>query len=87
MGRNLRLQTQRLCTLCDLNKVEDEFYFLMSCPRYAHQQCYVLNQDFPSVAHLQLTDQFITDCRGFHELQIFVYKLLKLPEPQGRLAL
>ena len=29
--------------LCDLNKVEDEFYFLMSCPRYAHEQCYVVD--------------------------------------------
>ena len=45
MGRSLRLQTQPLYALCDLNKVEDEFYFLMSCPRYAHEQCYVLDDD------------------------------------------
>ena len=43
MGRSLLLQTQRLCTLCDLNKVEDEF-LLMSCPRYAHEQFHVLNR-------------------------------------------
>ena len=43
MGRSLLLQTQRRCTLCDLNKAEDEFYFLMSCPKHAHEQCHVLN--------------------------------------------
>ena len=53
---------ERLCNLCNLNEVEDEFHFLMICPRYAHERNNVLNdihQSFPSVANLQLRDKFI----------------------------
>ena len=31
MGQSLLLKTQQLCALCDLNKVEDEFYFIYFC--------------------------------------------------------
>ena len=50
---------ERLCTLCNLNEVEDEFHFPMICPRYVHERNYVLKQSFPSLAHLQLRDKFI----------------------------
>ena len=53
---------ERLCNLCNLNEVEDEFHFLMICPRYAHERNNVLNdihQSFPSAANLQLRDKFI----------------------------
>ena len=51
-----------LCTLCNLNEVEDEFHFLMVCPRYMHERNCVLNnihQNFPSVDYLQLRVKFI----------------------------
>ena len=53
---------ERLCTLCNLDGVEDEFHFLMICPRYEHERNYVLNdihQSFPSITYLQLRDKFI----------------------------
>ena len=53
---------ERLCGLCNLHEVENEFHFLMICPRYAHERNYVLNdihQSFPLVAYLQLRDNFI----------------------------
>ena len=46
---------EQLCNLCNLNEVEDEFQFLMICPRYAHERNYVLNdihQSFLSAAYL-----------------------------------
>ena len=53
---------ERLCSLCNLNEVEDEFHVLMICPRYVHERNYVLNdihQSFPSAIYLQLRDKFI----------------------------
>ena len=91
MGRSLLLQTQRLCTLCDLNKVEDEFYFLMSCPNMRMNNATfltIIHQDFPSVAHLQLRDQFITVVQRlwrFPRVADFVHKLLNCPSHQGAL--
>ena len=34
---------ERLCSLCNLNEVENKFHFLIICPRYAHERNYVLN--------------------------------------------
>ena len=53
---------ERLCTLCDLNEVADEFHFLVICPRYEDERNYVLNdihESFPSITYLQLRDKFI----------------------------
>ena len=57
MERRLRLQmNERLCDLCNVNKVEDKFHFLNDLSKI--DGLLVLNdipQSFLSVAHLQLT--------------------------------
>ena len=32
---------ERLCSLCNLNEVEDEFHFLVICPRYVDERNYI----------------------------------------------
>ena len=29
------LRSNRICTLCNLNDIEDEFHFILKCPKYS----------------------------------------------------
>ena len=78
-----------LHSLCNLNEVEDEFHFLMICPRYVHERNYGHNdihQSFPSVAYLQLRDKFIwlmSQRNKSVKLESRIFSLLKRKEKKG----
>ena len=37
LGRHRRIErSERKCTVCDRNEIEDVFHFILICPKYAH---------------------------------------------------
>ena len=69
VGRHRGLQVeQRLCKMCHLNLVEDEFHFLMICPAYDNLRAVLL-----SAANVMLLDpkiQFSTIMRSENTIVI-----------------
>ena len=52
---------QRLCKLCTLNHIEDEYHFTMICPKYSVERndfLKMIYEDFPCIKTLTLKEQF-----------------------------
>ena len=45
-GRYINLErNQRVCSVCNLNDIEDEFYFILRCPTYNNVRKNTSNKD------------------------------------------
>ncbi len=51
----------RICNICDLNEVEDEFHFIMKCSAYS---------DIRSLLLSQIDEAYMTD--GFSDMDYFL---------------
>ena len=63
-GRHFNPKIQpcdRLCTLCNLNEVEDEFHFIMACPYYNNIRTKLLSgfKEMYDTDHLSDKDIFL----------------------------
>ena len=64
LGRYQRIpKEQRLCPLCDLDKVEDELHILFDCPRYCELRKHLFEQ-------AALTDALFNDVSNIDKMKI-----------------
>ena len=59
-SNNRTPRNERLCLLCNMNKVEDEFHFMFICPKYSIlRRKYIDNYCFRSPSMYKLVELFI----------------------------
>ena len=53
---------ERICKICDLNEIEDEYHFLLSCPKYITPRETLYNSSrklIPNIKELNTQEKFI----------------------------
>ena len=78
--------TERLCTQCSLNAVEDEGHFLMICPKYVAQRARITkhlnsNKNIASQTHMSkfnwlLSNQDPLICKDYYILPVLLLNVL-----------
>ena len=59
-SNNRTPRNERVCLLCNMNEVEDEFYFMFICPKYSIlRRKYIDNYYFRSPSMYKLVELFI----------------------------
>ena len=70
------MYNERYCRVCNVQKVEDEYHFLLECSVYRDLRCmylpdYLFRQPNPCTFHRMLR---LTDEASIRKLSIFLYK-------------
>jgi len=77
--RNIE-RSSRICTVCDLNDIEDELHFILKCPRYKDLRLKYLKKyyfDNPSVFKLikLLNSKNITEINNLGQFIVLANKI------------